>query len=116
MVIALVRKELKEREPKPKKASFHRESKSNKRRHIPASVKREVMARAGGQCEFVSDVNGQRCCAQQGLEFDHRKPIAHGGDSTLDNLRVLCRNHNVDAAVETLGRAKMEEHIPGLRR
>ena len=115
MVIALVRKELKEREPKPKKASFHRESKSNKRRHIPASVKRDVMARAGSQCEFVSDVNGQRCCAKHSLQFDHKTPIAHGGQSTSDNLRVFCRSHNVNAAVETLGRKKMEEYIPGLR-
>ena len=115
MVMALVKKELKEREPKPKKANFRSESKTSNRRHIPASVKREVMARAGGQCEFVSDVTGRRCCAKHELEYDHKKPIAHGGDSTLDNLRVFCRNHNVNAAVETLGRAKMQEHIPGLR-
>ena len=116
LLMDCVNQVLASREPKkPRPSNFRGGVQSKNRRHIPAAVKREVMARAGGQCEFVSEVNGQRCCAQHDLEYDHRKPIAHGGDSTLDNLRVLCRNHNVDAAVETLGRAKMEEHIPGLR-
>ena len=71
-----------------------------KGRHIPAAVKRAVRERDGGQCTFVSD-KGRRCESRTRLELDHIEPVARGGESTTDNLRVRCRVHNQYEAERT---------------
>ena len=70
-------------EPKPKPA----------RRRIPKSVREEVTKRDGGRCRFVGP-NGQRCDSTHELQIDHIRPWARGGDSSLENLRLLCGAHN----------------------
>lgn len=35
-----------------------------------------------------------RCGSISNLEIDHIRPIAHGGDSSIENLQVLCRPCN----------------------
>jgi hypothetical protein len=69
---------------------------------IPAAVKREVWKRAGGRCEWALESGGV-CGSALRLEFDHVTPRAHGGPSTIANLRVLCRSHNILAARQTFG-------------
>jgi hypothetical protein len=58
-------------------------------RHIPAAVRRAVVARDGGQCAFVG-LNG-RCSARGLLEFHHREPYAVGGAASVDNIELRCR-------------------------
>jgi len=61
---------------------------------VPRSVLREVYARDGGQCTFVS-ADGRRCAARGLLEIHHHDtPYALGGAATVDNLRLMCRVHN----------------------
>lgn len=60
---------------------------------IPRQLRREVFARDGRQCTFVSE-DGHRCRAKRFLQLDHAVPRALGGTNTLDNLRVLCGPHN----------------------
>jgi hypothetical protein len=62
-------------------------------RHVAAAVKDEVFMRDGNRCQYVAP-NGRRCTARSALQLDHIKPIARGGASTLDNLRLLCASHN----------------------
>lgn len=62
-------------------------------RYIPAEVKRAVWDRDRGRCAFVSE-KGDHCGERGGLEFDHIRPHADGGGSTVDNVRLLCRGHN----------------------
>ncbi len=76
-------------------------------RHIPAAVKRAVWERDGGQCTFVSDA-GRRCTSRRLLEFDHREAAARGGESTADNVRLLCRSHNQHVARQAFGAEFME--------
>ncbi len=74
-------------------------------RRIPRVVRYKVWKRDGGRCAFVS-LEGERCRAQDFLEFDHVKPWALGGRSDdLDNIRLLCRAHNRSAARKTFGDA-----------
>ncbi|NUM89448.1 MAG: HNH endonuclease, partial [Bdellovibrionales bacterium] len=47
------------------------------------------------------------------LEIDHRVPRAHGGTSTPENLRLLCRSCNQRAAIQAFGLRKMEPHLIG---
>jgi hypothetical protein len=70
-------------------------------RHIPAAVRRAVVARDGGQCAFVG-LHG-RCSARGLLEFHHREPYAVGGATSVDNIELRCRQHNQFEAVLYFG-------------
>ena len=61
-------------------------------RHVPASVKRAVWARDGGQCAFIGTEG--RCTARGFLELHHIEPFSLGGPTTIDNLQLRCRAHN----------------------
>ena len=85
-----------------------RENTSADPRHIPAEVRRAVWERDGGQCTFTS-AGGHRCSARERLEFDHIEPVARGGRSTEENLRLRCRAHNQLAAERAFGSDFMRE-------
>lgn len=76
-------------------------------RHIPRRVRRAVMKRDGGQCTFVS-ASGHRCEARRGLEFDHAKEHARGGEATEANIRLRCRAHNQYTAEQAFGAGFMQ--------
>jgi 5-methylcytosine-specific restriction endonuclease McrA len=76
-------------------------------RTIPATVRREVWKRDGGRCAWVGP-DGRRCDSRWKLELDHIHPQALGGPSTLDNLRLACRPHNMLHAERTYGREHMD--------
>ena len=76
-------------------------------RHIPAAVKRAVWTRDGGRCQWRL-ASGGICGSTTRLELDHVIPVARGGASTIENLRVVCGFHNQLAARETFGAAWME--------
>lgn len=59
-----------------------------KSRYIPAHLKREVFEKAQYKCSWPS------CSSVYGLEVDHIKPVSEGGQTSRDNLRLLCRHHN----------------------
>lgn len=71
-------------------------------RRVPAEIRRAVVDRDGGQCTFVA-ANGHRCSSRKLLEFDHVRPVALGGRTTVDNLRLRCRAHNQLEAERTFG-------------
>ncbi|HTO91669.1 MAG TPA: HNH endonuclease signature motif containing protein [Candidatus Sulfotelmatobacter sp.] len=77
-------------------------------RHIPVQVRHQVWLRDGGRCTFVS-LTGRRCDCTGPLEFDHVVPVARGGESTADNLRLLCRAHNRHMAERVFGAGFMKE-------
>jgi hypothetical protein len=79
-------------------------------RYVPRKVLREVFARDGGQCAFVSS-EGRRCSAREFLEVHHHEPFARGGKATVDNLRLSCRAHNQFLAELDYGRGFMREKI-----
>jgi hypothetical protein len=84
-------------------------------RHIPAHVKRAVRERDGGQCTFVSEL-GRRCEARSGLEWDHIKEFARGGEATVDGIQLRCRAHNQLTAERTFGVEFMREKREATRR
>jgi 5-methylcytosine-specific restriction endonuclease McrA len=79
---------------------------------VPAHVKRAVWLRAGGRCEWVLE-SGERCDCTRKLEYDHILALALGGKSTLDNVRLACRPHNLLAARQVFGDAVMDRYAPG---
>ena len=78
--------------------------------YIPASIRREVWARDGGTCAFVSH-DGRRCGSTYRLDFHHLRPFARGGPSTVENLSLRCRAHNLYEADLEFGEAFMDAHM-----
>ncbi|AKU98315.1 hypothetical protein AKJ09_04979 [Labilithrix luteola] len=83
--------------------------------YVTRAARREAFERDGWQCSFVGK-NGQRCPARSFLEVDHVTPRALGGSGEAENLRVLCRAHNRDAAERVFGRAHVEARIRSIRK
>ena len=80
---------------------------STRSRHIPTHIRKAVSERDGGQCTYVSE-SGKRCGAREFLEFDHVHPVARGGQSTVENLRLRCGPHNQFEAERAFGAGFME--------
>ena len=76
-------------------------------RHVPAAVRRAVLARDGSRCGYI-DAQGRRCSERDRLEFHHRHPFGMGGDHSPGNVGLLCRAHNLLLAEGDYGRA-----VPG---
>jgi len=76
------------------------------RKAFPKAVRAAVLNRSGGMCE----IDG---CAAVGAEFDHIKPVAFGGESILDNCRLLCRYHNAGLGIETAAQAAKADRKGG---
>jgi len=49
------------------------------------------------------------------LEIDHIVPYARGSGNSPDNLRLLCRKHNVQQAGKVYGGAFVEDRVRGKR-
>jgi len=88
-----------------------RASDPRKSRYIARNVMREVYARDGGQCTFVSP-DGHRCAERGFLEMHHHDvTFARAGAHTADNLRLACRAHNLFFAEKDYGRTFMERKL-----
>ena len=73
-----------------------------RRPYIPVSLKRKLYTGAQGCCQYQSP-DGNRCGSQFQIQIDHVTPVALGGETSFENLRLLCRTHNLLAA-QQLGR------------
>ncbi len=71
-------------------------------RYVPAHLRDEVFVRDNNRCTFVAS-NGRRCESTHCLQVDHIVPVALGGNSSFENLRVLCAQHNRLEAERLLG-------------
>ena len=67
------------------------------RAHIPSSIKNAVKYFANHQREFIDDKTGRRCLSKHQLEIDHKIPKTKGGGDCMTNLRVLCKQHNLQS-------------------
>ena len=70
-----------------------------KGRYIPKKVKKVVRAKAVDSCE--------NCQSSFNLQYEHSQPYSMGGESSVDNIKLLCRNCNLRAGVKIFGKVKM---------
>jgi 5-methylcytosine-specific restriction endonuclease McrA len=94
-------------------------------RTVPREVRRQVVARDGLRCSFVSE-DGRRCEETGFLELDHVVPVSRGGRASVDGIRILCASHNQYEAERILGREAVlagraargidDDLVAGLRR
>ena len=69
-------------------------------RFIPIDLKRFVVARSKGRCEFLDPRTKTRCDSTFRLQVDHRTPLALGGKTHASNLRHLCSAHHLKLATQ----------------
>jgi 5-methylcytosine-specific restriction endonuclease McrA len=74
------------------------------RKAIPRSTQREIWRLAKGCCQYPG------CESRYRLELDHIVPHAQGGSDATENLRLLCRAHNLGHALESYGTEKMNQY------
>lgn len=80
------------------------------RRHrdaVPAHIRRDVLLRDEGRCQAKLH-DGTICGSKVRLQLDHIRPVALGGPSTVENLRLVCERHNQLAARKVFGDAWMD--------
>jgi hypothetical protein len=75
-------------------------------RYVSAAIRRAVWRRDQARCTWPMG-DGKVCGATHRIEFDHDLELALGGKSTLGNIRLLCRSHNLMKAEQHLGRGFM---------
>ena len=73
------------------------------------TIKSIIWRKAKARCEYSN------CTSTYKLEMDHIIPKAMGGLDSPQNLRLLCRAHNIQQAIEKLGKPVMQKYIPKLR-
>jgi hypothetical protein len=101
--------------PQQARSSASRSSSNSRSRYVPRAVVREVHARDGERCTFVSP-EGRQCAERGCLELHHHDtPYAKGGASTAANLRTVCRAHNALFADHDFGRAFMQSKLAQAR-
>ena len=89
------------RATRPARQGAAKSSASSNPRQIPTRVRDQVFMR-DKRCTYVSPT-GKRCGSTHVLQIDHIKPVARGGASTVDNLRLLCAFHNRLEAERLMG-------------
>ena len=72
-------------------------------------TRKQALARSGYRCEWT-EADGSRCTAalRPGhVHYDHKRPLALGGTSTLENCQCLCpTHHRLKTATEDVPRIR----------
>ncbi|MEK7354867.1 MAG: HNH endonuclease [Bdellovibrionota bacterium] len=71
--------------------------------YIPAAVRHHVWLRDGGACT--------NCGSTHAVQHEHIIPVALGGESTTENVKLLCRSCNQRSAIEQFGVGKMTQFL-----
>lgn len=72
-----------------------------------------VWERDGGRCAFIGTEG--RCREARFLEIDHIAPRAKGGTNAIENLRLVCRDHNQHLARQVFGNGYIDAAIQARR-
>lgn len=78
------------------------EGSKRKRKHISHETRRNVVAKDGLRCAFVSPT-GHRCDEQAFLQIHHEDPWARTRNDEPSNLRIFCAGHNRLRAEQDFG-------------
>ncbi len=75
-----------------------------------AAIRGTVIQDSNASCTFKNPQTGEVCGSRYQVQIDHIIPKSLGGTDEPDNLRALCRNHNLHAAEKLLGKKLMEKY------
>jgi HNH endonuclease len=63
--------------------------------YYSVDIRKKLWQQAQATCQFVDRQTGRRCESKFHLQIDHCLPVAMGGKSDFENLRLLCQTHNL---------------------
>jgi len=63
-------------------------------RYIPIQIKKTIWKRDQGRCTYKDMLTNKKCESTYKLELDHIHEFSKGGEARIENLRLLCANHN----------------------
>jgi hypothetical protein len=63
------------------------------RKVIPQAVKKHLL-QTQPHCTFLDPQTGKVCGSQHFLQVDHIQSVSRNGDNELENLQILCGQHN----------------------
>ena len=84
---------------------------AKRRTYISVKIKRNLLAQANHECTYVSHETGRKCTERKNLQIEHIRPHAKGGQNTLENLTILCQQHNLQRAREEYGYEKISAYL-----
>jgi hypothetical protein len=90
--------------------SLKKEENGPRRSAIPAAVKHQVWRRDNGTCTHQFR-DGSFCHSRMMIELDHIVPWARGGEHSVQNLALKCREHNTWSAVQVFGQKFMMDKM-----
>lgn len=62
--------------------------------YIPQKTRSLVWAKYKGKCTFTDPTTRRACESRHGIQIDHCHPFSKGGIGAVQNLTLLCANHN----------------------
>ncbi len=86
-------------------------AKASYSRRIPAILKKHVWERDQGVCQYQDPLTKRKCGSSFRLQYEHRVPVALGGEATLENIELLCATHNQWRAIKVFGLEKVRRHF-----
>ncbi len=84
-------------------------------RYISQATLRKVKQRDQHRCQYKDPNTLKQCEAKFYLQTEHITPFAKGGSHDLQNLQLLCSNHNRLRALEQFGESRMKKYLSQLR-
>ena len=72
-------------------------------------IRLNVFSKSNAKCSFKDPHSGRVCGSTYQIQIDHIRPRALGGGDKPENLRALCRQHNMLAAERSFGRQHMNK-------
>jgi 5-methylcytosine-specific restriction endonuclease McrA len=79
------------------------------KRVTKSHARRMVLKSTNGGCAYRDPLTGQVCGSHHQIELDHITPKALGGTDDPDNLRPLCKQHNLLMAEHVFGKVHMDQ-------
>ena len=79
-------------------------------RYVSAGTRRQVEIRDQSRCQYRDPKYGKQCEARFHMQIEHKVPFAKGGGHDLNNLQLLCGNHNRLRAIQQFGFQKIARH------
>lgn len=80
------------------------------RQKAKVGAKLATFKKSNFRCTYKDPKTGVVCGTRYQLQVDHIKPRALGGTDDPDNLRILCRQHNLWVAEKIFGKSKMDAY------
>ncbi len=74
------------------------------------TIRAHIVKEAHGKCTYHDPLSGRRCESSYQVQLDHIIPKALGGSDDPDNLRLLCRQHNLLMAEKIFGKPLMNRY------